>query len=263
MSKQRARHTSSSGQYVSPLLNELEWLDEEPEMRSVTALKKKPLPPRRSSRIKQTSGKQKARIHVENTHANVVTPAPKRQSNFIAPPLLLLNKNKPRAPKSKWARELFGYDSWAAHQADQITDAIQSFQLGLDGLLQSGEKITVIPFHEQERIIDITPEISSVTEEVVEISKEQQLYGFIPFRFGPLEEHIDVTITFKQPFSDQRYALVATTDSIGCYAVISAKSPETAVIRIIRHTDVPYMEGELNWIAIGDADMSGGISEDF
>jgi hypothetical protein len=287
MKKQRRRRAFDSGQHVSPLLNELEWLDDEPVEKPAADKKKKSPQPKRRSNRKTLDTQQKAKVKESGAlaQASAVT-APDRHHGTMAPPLLLLNNRKPQPAKSNWARELFGYDSWAAQQADQIVDAIQSFQLGLDGIMKDGEHLNVMPAREQAMIIDITPEpesspnlnrnpgpnldpepepdqepsmesraegaaVETKTEDTAARGGEQQLYGLIPFRFQPFEERIDVSVTFEQPFESDRYVLVATSDQPGCHTVISKKTPASALIRLIRSLDVPYLEGELNWIAFG------------
>lgn len=275
MSKQRRRRSFDPGQFVSPMLNELEWLDEPPELNTAPVAKKKPAPQRRTSQMKPAggnNGKARTRRDSQKTQPASVMP-PIWHPGTYARPLMLLNKRSPQTPRSRWARELFGYDSWAAQKADQIVDAIQSFQLGLDGILKGGEMLNIIPASEYAKVIDITPDSEDfgkweqpsapvpdpaaekdTAEDDTGRVKEQQLYGLIPYRIQPPGDCTDIAVTFEKPFVNDRYALVATTDQTGCHTVIREKKAESAVIRLIRDSDDRLAEGEINWIAIGDTE---------
>lgn len=77
-----------------------------------------------------------------------------------------------------------------------------------------------------------------------------QQYGLQPFSFKN-SDHIDVTIPFKEPFSDTDYALVASVNLPFCYTVIHTKTAESASLSIIRSPKASGATGCLNWIAFG------------
>ncbi|MFC0212703.1 WIAG-tail domain [Paenibacillus chartarius] len=257
MSKPNKRRKSTSGQYVSPQINELEWLDEEVEVKPASA--KKNMKNRKSASKIKAKVKKKgptAKIKVIDSIPNhaysseASDSAKSRYSAPPAPPLLLLNKSKPRYPRSAWVKDLLGIDPWAITNDDTIASAIDKFQKGLDNILQPKRPVVIDVESEVKDKSENQPEAKLNTEEVME-KRELQQYGLIPFVLEQSNLWLDIAITYEQPFADLQYAFVATTDIEGCRTVIVHKEPGQIFVRIIRESSQPRLQGQLNWIAIG------------
>lgn len=293
MSKLRKQRTSASGQYVSPMLNELEWLEDEAEE-----------PASKDEKPKSRRGKQNYRPQTQtkpnkrksdstgkiNWSDGLASVASKRGRRSTPPaPLLLIDKPKIGSPRNSWLGDFLGFDPWTQEQAGEFADALHSFQLGLDGILKSGEELRIIPPRRRAVVIDVERENDAETpivtntdtrddvistaafgeqrqqqqeEEAVSASSPHanqasvtpllHQFGIVPFRFDPFDEWSDIVVTFEEPFADDGYAFVATSNEPGCRTVVFSKATNGAVVRLLRDSMAPELGGELNWIALGD-----------
>jgi hypothetical protein len=279
MSKPLKRRTSASGQYVSPLMNELEWLDEEAEepVRKDAMAKFRR---RKSAKKPQSQEQRKKRkdglfplLNVSEAIA-AVTSGQARRPAPLSPPLLFIDKPKPRYPQASWLKELFGLDPWSEQQAGEFAEALRSFRIGLNGIMKTGEELRILSPRTPSVVIDLEPaggadeQAGGLQSDPDERSGPRageaeagaafsdahrlQQYGLVPLRFGPYDEWIDVGLSFGEPFADDGYALAATVNEPGCRTVIIDKTASSAVVRVLRESLSPHLSGELNWIALGD-----------
>ncbi|KIL38758.1 hypothetical protein SD70_24455 [Gordoniibacillus kamchatkensis] len=298
MSKPRKPRTLGTGKFVDPLVNELDWLDDEaevpiridgePKTRSRKPAAKTPLAKKTNKRKNDPS----AKINVSDGMAAAVAKQSRRAAQSA--PLLLIDKPKPRYRRNaSWFGQLLGFDRWTDQRASGFSDVLQSFQLGLDGVLKSGEELRIVSPRHHPVVIDVVPEehteipVSIKNEAPADTATEPELhdappqeqadfaeaqpvpgpdsadasassahylqqYGLVPFRFTPFDRCLDIYVTFDEPFQDDGYALVATTNEPGCRTVIVSKARESAVVRLLRDTPAPHLSGEMNWIALGD-----------
>jgi hypothetical protein len=208
------------------------------------------------------------------------------------PLLMLDKMKPPRAAKVWVKRLFDDLDSQAeSPDDDAIAEAIHSFRRGLDGILKSGEELRLFPPRRRPVVIDMAGEAARARgetrsasplepepaaaasavatakafaeeEEAAEqppsgadaerAARELQQYGLIPYRFNVFDAWLELSISFATPFAGGQYVLVATANQPGVHAVIREKEPSYAVVRLIRDVTSPHLEGELNWIALGE-----------
>ncbi|WP_158453632.1 WIAG-tail domain [Paenibacillus beijingensis] len=77
-----------------------------------------------------------------------------------------------------------------------------------------------------------------------------QQYGQQLFSFKNTN-HIHVTVSFKEPFSNTDYSFVASVNLPFCFTVLQTKTAEAATLSIIRTQPSAGSAGCLNWIAFG------------
>ncbi|MEV2908092.1 WIAG-tail domain, partial [Paenibacillus larvae] len=78
-----------------------------------------------------------------------------------------------------------------------------------------------------------------------------QQFGLSPFSFLPGLENRTVTISFKEPFADDQYVIVVTSDTEGCTPVIDRKLPEQVTVKLVGPVHGEQLIGTLNWMACG------------
>ena len=77
------------------------------------------------------------------------------------------------------------------------------------------------------------------------------LFGSEAYSFGGAVESIEVIVVFAEPFKDNSYVLVAMTDHPSCTCYLKRKSPNEAVLEVLRTRLSPEPQGWLQWIAAG------------
>jgi hypothetical protein len=241
-----------SGQFINPHVNELEWIDETemdwlydsgkklqvrnraPKLSSVNSIKPK------------KRGEPNARMREQaksNRRVTDLTGFTGYGAAQPAPPLLFLHhflsKRKPDPVRYK----------------DDLMDERLFFsEVPMEEITEEADAAINNEFAESETA-------SNAEEAECLEGGELQQYGLISFEFTPDNEVIDITVNFEEPFEEDQYVLVATTNQAECYAVVCEKTRGAAVIRIIRNSLSPFFNGVVNWIAFGKKTSRNEVSQ--
>ncbi|SFK72419.1 hypothetical protein SAMN03159341_101273, partial [Paenibacillus sp. 1_12] len=114
--------------------------------------------------------------------------------------------------------------------------------------------LTVMAEPLDDSIDQTTVGITVVSDKIIESTKAAaptQQFGLCSFLMRVEEETVNIQVQFDEPFTDEQYALVVTTDQTNSYGVIQQKKCDSAIIQIVRSRYSPQLEGIVNWIAMG------------
>ncbi|MDF2671484.1 MAG: WIAG-tail domain, partial [Paenibacillus sp.] len=81
--------------------------------------------------------------------------------------------------------------------------------------------------------------------------KTLQQFGLAPFKFGPHEEKVEISIQLEQPFASSSYVIVAMTNHEAYCAVLKEQTADMAILTILRMRFSPEPSGLVHWIAVG------------
>ncbi|TDF97551.1 WIAG-tail domain [Paenibacillus piri] len=220
MNKQsgRSKRTPFRGKRIGTYVNELKWLDEAPA--------------RTKTKTKSAASPSKAIVH-----AQLLEEAKE--------------KTAPAIPAGAVKSEHIAAGAVnGEHLVNDSIDGLHVRQESLSGYHLLPGSITLLHLDRglQARLQTAR---ALMTSAHTQLSITAQQYGLSMFKMSFEDENIYLTVTFEQPFADEEYVLVATTDHETCFAVVEEKRRDSATIRIVRTKFTSELRGNVNWIAIG------------